>query len=89
MSACEGKEAQALRLHLLSEKNFKNVSLRTCFFLFTKFKKRDLKVIQGHKHNPSMNYRGVGQELVLEHSSFNFSAAKTELQQSAQLGSSD
>lgn len=52
-------------------------------------KKRDLKVIQGHKHNPSMNYTGVWRELVLEHSSFNFSAAKTELQQSAQLGSSD
>lgn len=58
MSVCDGKEEQALRLHL-SEKNFKNVSLRTCFFLFTKFqKKKDLKVIQGHKHNPSMNYTG-------------------------------
>lgn len=37
-------------------------------------KKKDLKVIQGQKHNPSKNYTGLWLEPVLEQSSFNFSA---------------
>ena len=34
------------------------VLFRTCFFLFTNFKKKkkDLKVIHGHTHYPSTNY---------------------------------
>lgn len=49
----------------------------------SKKKEKDLEVIQGHKHNPSMNYTGFWLEPVLRQSSFNFSAAKTKLQQSA------
>lgn len=56
-----------------------------CLFIYKipKKKEKDLEVIQGHKHNPSMNYTGFWLEPVLGQSSFNFSAAKTKLQQSA------
>lgn len=43
-------------------KKLGNVLFRTCFFLFTNFKKKqkkkqkDLKVIQGHTHYPLINY---------------------------------
>lgn len=40
-------------------KKLGKVLFGTCFFLFTNFKKqkkKDLKVIQGHTHYPSINY---------------------------------
>lgn len=39
-------------------KKIGNILFRTRFFLFTNFQKKDLKVIQGHTHCPSINYTG-------------------------------